>query len=362
MVTLGAFTPTGGTDNQRIGAFMHELGHTLGLGHGGGDDVHWKPNYYSVMNFLWQFPGDWQGNTWEPRYSEEQLPTLDETALDESTGLQASNSGKGVLFRHTGATLCAWTKCGLLPGACTGMAPMDPGAPVDWDGDCNNMTPGSVAVDINDFHELAPSPALFSAFGQGTTSLEGHDDWANLRYSFRMSPHYPPGAPAGNIDCTFDTTIAAFLDSIPALTTAYCTAKMNSCGNTPAIASIGHSSAAATSGFIIQTTGAREGKSGLPIYSSGGRANLPFSGGVLCVAQQGLRRGLAVPATGGSVPAACDAILSVDWIAFATGALGGSPASFLLVPGQTVNVQWWGRDSVPNGALLSDGLEYIVAP
>ena len=31
--------------------FMHELGHTLGLRHGGGDHVNWKPNYLSVMNY-----------------------------------------------------------------------------------------------------------------------------------------------------------------------------------------------------------------------------------------------------------------------------------------------------------------------
>ena len=27
---------------------MHELGHTLGLRHGGHDDVNYKPNYHSV--------------------------------------------------------------------------------------------------------------------------------------------------------------------------------------------------------------------------------------------------------------------------------------------------------------------------
>jgi hypothetical protein len=41
------------------GLFMHELGHTLGLGHGGrtDDSTNYKPNYFSVMNYTWVFPG-----------------------------------------------------------------------------------------------------------------------------------------------------------------------------------------------------------------------------------------------------------------------------------------------------------------
>ena len=50
LVTLGAWTLPGGTPAQQAGTFMHELGHTLGLHHGGSDDVNYKLNYYSVMN------------------------------------------------------------------------------------------------------------------------------------------------------------------------------------------------------------------------------------------------------------------------------------------------------------------------
>src|SRR5262249_4202145 len=53
-----------GTVAQQATSFMHELGHNLGLGHGGGDDINSKPNYQSVMNydFFWGIPpGDPDG-------------------------------------------------------------------------------------------------------------------------------------------------------------------------------------------------------------------------------------------------------------------------------------------------------------
>jgi hypothetical protein len=42
------------------GTFMHELGHTLGLRHGGADNENHKPNYHSVMNYTWTRPLCWR--------------------------------------------------------------------------------------------------------------------------------------------------------------------------------------------------------------------------------------------------------------------------------------------------------------
>ncbi len=36
---------------------MHELGHNLNLRHGGDENLNYKPNYNSVMNYIYQFPG-----------------------------------------------------------------------------------------------------------------------------------------------------------------------------------------------------------------------------------------------------------------------------------------------------------------
>ena len=35
---------------------MHELGHNLGLRHGGGDDTRCKPNYLSIMSYALLWP------------------------------------------------------------------------------------------------------------------------------------------------------------------------------------------------------------------------------------------------------------------------------------------------------------------
>ena len=51
MVTMGAWRTPGGTPDQQAAIFMHELGHTLGLGHGSGDHIAYKPNHLSVMNY-----------------------------------------------------------------------------------------------------------------------------------------------------------------------------------------------------------------------------------------------------------------------------------------------------------------------
>jgi hypothetical protein len=78
---------------------MHELGHSLGLAHGGGDEINWKPNYNSVMNYAYQRPGidtncDAQGDG-VTDFSDGTLPALDEFNLYEVDGI-CGPGGPGV--------------------------------------------------------------------------------------------------------------------------------------------------------------------------------------------------------------------------------------------------------------------------
>ncbi len=146
----------------------------------------------------------------------------------------------------------------------------------------------------------------------------------------------------------------------PPTPVVYCAAKVNSMGCTPTIGFNGVSSASAGSGFNISASNVIGNTPGLLIYSSSGRAATPFLGGTLCM-QGPIRRSMVLNSGGAS--GSCTGLYSIDMNAFADGALGGSPQSFLKVPGTLVNCQFWGRDpgfQSPNNVTLSDALEFVV--
>lgn len=136
IISLGTFT--GITDLNTAGTFMHELGHALGLDHGGSDGVNNKPNYLSVMNYLWQFSGILRNGVAVLDYSSLALAVLNELSLDETVGLGPGSAGYGT--RH-------WVPpVAPNPGAFVAVA--DASQPIDWNGDGLTSTP-KVAVDAN---------------------------------------------------------------------------------------------------------------------------------------------------------------------------------------------------------------------
>jgi hypothetical protein len=125
------------------------------------------------------------------------------------------------------------------------------------------------------------------------------------------------------------------------------------------ISAIGAPSASDTSSFLVTGSNTRALKSGLLLYTDSGRGSVPFSGGTLCIGNTPAKRSIAVVDTTGT-PGQCDGTLSIDMNAFATGSLGGSPLPSLTVPGTQINCQFWARDTIASGALLTDALEYFV--
>jgi fibronectin type 3 domain-containing protein len=76
------------TQSAKQGTLLHELGHTLGLLHGGVDNTNCKSNYQSVMNYMFQ--AKLLGPAGVLDLSSQQLSTLDETQLGKITTLDLS--------------------------------------------------------------------------------------------------------------------------------------------------------------------------------------------------------------------------------------------------------------------------------
>jgi parallel beta-helix repeat protein len=176
IVSLGEWFDQQGmaTRDEQAGTLMHEFGHTLGLRHGGGDNINGKPNYLSIMSYSRQF-SDFIPNR-PLDYSRAKLPTLDEPNLDETVGIQGPLGGQtihGPLFFN--ATSGRWQAYS---------APSQ-GA-IDWNRD--RIIETGVAVNINDFRPVFRGP-------QDDTlgMLEGYDDWSNIQYNFRSTAEFADG-------------------------------------------------------------------------------------------------------------------------------------------------------------------------
>jgi hypothetical protein len=124
---------------QRAGTIMHELGHNLGLHHGGVDDENYKPNHLSIMSYANQF--NWLIKDGKPYldYERFNLRNLNEKALDERAGLSVRSGTETLLARYG----VRWFTNGVGRVKKTGADKL-----VDWNHN-GNAGQASVSVDIN---------------------------------------------------------------------------------------------------------------------------------------------------------------------------------------------------------------------
>lgn len=172
-----------GTIREQSGTLMHELGHNLNLGHGGGDCRNYKPNYLSIMNYWFQFTGLLPGG--ELDYSRSALPDLDERniggvgQLDETVGIQDGT--------HDTRYCCPnWSAFPTVPGT----------GPIDWNCDNDGGQDTNVSVNVNG--DCVDTVGMnCGACDPGETmllsQLAGYDDWENLKYDFQNTRNFEDG-------------------------------------------------------------------------------------------------------------------------------------------------------------------------
>ncbi|HUR27202.1 MAG TPA: hypothetical protein VM509_03390, partial [Planctomycetota bacterium] len=174
-------------------------------------------------------------------------------------------------------------------------------------------------------------------------------------------PVLPPGWTVVQIDAGLAFTALRIEGPCGTGPHAYCTAKTNSLGCLPAISFSGVPSASASSGFTISGSNVRNQKPGLLLYGFNGPAATPFQGGILCLVPP-IRRCVGTSSGGTPLPANdCSGVYTLDFNAFAAGALGGTPDPALRVPSTAVDAQWWGRDPSfppPNNSTLTDAVQF----
>lgn len=145
-----------GSVAQQEGTLMHEFGHNLDLHHGGGDDFNYKPNYISVMNYIFQL-----GSRVERQldYSTCSLISLNENNLNESHGM-GSNCYEERL------TVIKCPDRGITVAV---------GGSKNWDfNNDNDSNEVGLAYDING--------KIGGNCVNSKQILTSHDDWQNIQY------------------------------------------------------------------------------------------------------------------------------------------------------------------------------------
>lgn len=159
--------------NIQASTIMHELGHNLGLLHGGNEERNHKPNYVSIMNYMYQLEG---------------LPSI---------GINEGDRFYYTADNHNGNNGCGSennTMTNPFDGNYTNFI-------IDYsDGSSNTLNEsalyeenglsrvGSNNIDFNCDKSISTSSiSLDINFDQLTTLLSDHDDWARIILNFQST-------------------------------------------------------------------------------------------------------------------------------------------------------------------------------
>ena len=194
LVTVGPRYWGNASSDTRVGTFIHELGHNLGLTHGGADNVNNKPNYLSIMNYSYQLTGVPQtaGGAYFG-YSTRSQISLNESALNEAAGLGPAAAGNQLYW---------WT------GGTRHQARADAAIDWNWNGAINA---GTVKQDINKDNAVgtlnAPNDLQNLSLAVGTKGKA---------YSGRTARSAPVPLVAESNELTYELARQLHPDKVPA--------------------------------------------------------------------------------------------------------------------------------------------------
>ncbi len=166
--------------NYQAATIMHEFGHNLGLRHGGDENLNHKPNYFSIMNYLYQLQG---------------LPTIG-TDDDTRYYAQAKAQQGSISFHNSRTNWSNWVaspdsnpdtfSINYSDGSGTDIDPsaMDDatgigrsnGMAIDFD-ITNSTTKTNYSFDVMAFITGTPNPGL----------LHDYDDWGKINLVFQRT-------------------------------------------------------------------------------------------------------------------------------------------------------------------------------
>lgn len=155
--------------NQQASTFMHELGHNLGLRHGGHEETNYKPNYLSIMNYLKNgvSPGNsiWPFREWQWAFG---TSPGNVTCFPGSTHPVCTADPAPFVIDFSDGSSLPLHEGALYESANVGRGAL-PGVYADWD-ENGTLTTTPVARDLN---------------GDGVLGvLSDHNDWAALTLPF----------------------------------------------------------------------------------------------------------------------------------------------------------------------------------
>ncbi len=210
LITLGDWNLATSTTGQlnmvvnfQAGTIMHEMGHTLGLLHGGYENTNYKPNYLSIMNYMYQLYGvpDASGaipsgrtiSEINERYYSYQWDLQSDPSVDFVPGVpnstfEAFNMHNGPATNtfnldYSDGSSAQMSESSLVESNVVGRSAAI-GAFADWNLS-GNLTTGT----------LAPRHLVDNGMDTAyDTTMKDFDDWDNLVLAFAK---YPPSHIAG---------------------------------------------------------------------------------------------------------------------------------------------------------------------